>query len=99
MASSALNLLCSYESDEEDFGSDKEELVEKKQNLLPLPNEIKTLFDKQEKELCPGTFKANYFFYIICVILIQCKLRCCTIDNLFYAPLKLSVISILFLNV
>ena len=59
MASSGLDLLCSYESDEEDSGSEKEDLIEdlkspKKLKLLPLPNEIKTLFDKEEKQLCPG---------------------------------------------
>ena len=59
MASSGLDLLCSYESDEDNSGSEKEDLKSpKKQTLLPLPNEIKTLFDKEDKQLCPGKVKS-----------------------------------------
>ena len=53
MASLGLNLLSNYdsESEEEDLKIVQDEPMAAK---LPLPNEIKNLFDKETKELLPG---------------------------------------------
>jgi hypothetical protein len=59
MTSLGLNLLSNYDSE-----SEEEEILNVVQNepvaKLPLPNEIKNLFDKETKELLPG-FKINVF--------------------------------------
>ena len=54
MASLGLNLLSNYDSEsdeEEDMKIVQDEPMAAK---LPLPNEIKNLFDKETKELLPG---------------------------------------------
>ena len=53
MASSGLNMLSGYGSDEEN--SEPEEVRSSPvKPKLPLPNAIKNLFDKETKELNPG---------------------------------------------
>ena len=61
MASSALSLLADYDSDSD--GESKDQPADKKPKIvpdestkprLPLPGEIKGLFEKETKELCPG---------------------------------------------
>ena len=61
MASSGLNLLSNYDSDNDDSENDVSNhakvilnQVSTKPKLLPLPNEIKGLFEKESKDLCPG---------------------------------------------
>ena len=63
MASSALSLLAGYDSDDE--GDSKDQPDDEKTQIgpadstkprLPLPGEIKALFEKEAKTLCPGMF-------------------------------------------
>ncbi len=54
MASSGLNMLSGYGSDEEN--SEPEEGKSPVKPKLPLPNAIKNLFDKETKELNPGVY-------------------------------------------
>ena len=53
MALSGLNLLSNYESESDE--EEESKIVEHEPAAkLPLPNEIKNLFDKETKELLPG---------------------------------------------
>lgn len=61
MATCGLSLLAGYDSDSEEDkkpgpGDDKPQIVPEvpTKPRLPLPGEIKALFEKETKELCPG---------------------------------------------
>ena len=55
MASLGLNLLSNYDSESEEEEEDKKIVQDEPMAArLPLPNEIKNLFDKETKELLPG---------------------------------------------
>jgi hypothetical protein len=68
MTSSGLNLLSCYASDSESEDSKDQEEIKTisedqtlpKAALLPLPTQIKSLFERETKELCPGLL--NYIY-------------------------------------